>query len=171
MEAEAVRAKSEAIGRYVLSIPIIDEALSVLTYIGAKNNEVETLGLIEELLARECRVCVPVVVSQHEMEWAALSSTDTLARTELDLLEPAASSRTMVAPPMEAPVLVPGLVFTRYGGRMGFGGGFYDNFLARHEGPSIGLAYEWQLRDFIPEEPQDERVDYVVTEERVIRCG
>ena len=59
--------------------------------------------------------------------------------------------------PKPAVWIVPGLAFTRAGGRLGYGGGWYDRFLsaAGPEAVSLGVAYSFQIVDAIPSEPHD----------------
>lgn len=68
-------------------------------------------------------------------------------------------------------VLVPGVAFTAAGGRLGYGGGFYDRLLRGWPGrvPLIGPAFELQVVDEVPLGPDDEPIDTVVTEARVYR--
>ncbi len=54
--------------------------------------------------------------------------------------------------------------------RIGYGGGFYDRLLANKKGLSVGLAYEEQILDEIPIENHDIKVDFIITDERVINC-
>ncbi len=67
-------------------------------------------------------------------------------------------------------VLVPGVAFDARGGRIGYGGGYYDRLLrGLAEGvPLVAAAFEVQLVDEVPMEPHDRRIDRVVTERRVI---
>jgi 5-formyltetrahydrofolate cyclo-ligase len=70
-------------------------------------------------------------------------------------------------------VIVPLVAFDRQGGRLGYGGGFYDRTLqllrgARPETLAIGFAYNAQEADRLPLEPTDESLDMVVTEDRVL---
>ena len=55
---------------------------------------------------------------------------------------------------------------------MGYGGGFYDVFLASFPGVSIGLCRERQLCASLDDlgviDPHDRRVDFVVTEQRMV---
>lgn len=65
-------------------------------------------------------------------------------------------------------VVVPGLGFTADGGRLGYGKGFYDRWLAGHpDACRIGLAYAAQVLPMLPIEAHDERLDILVTEEGV----
>jgi 5-formyltetrahydrofolate cyclo-ligase len=69
---------------------------------------------------------------------------------------------------------VPGLAFDGRGNRLGFGGGYYDEWLAaaadRRPGLVVGLGYDFQVVDACPADERDARVDCVVTDARVIRC-
>ena len=67
--------------------------------------------------------------------------------------------------------VVPGLAFTVDGGRLGYGGGWYDRFFAASpSAPRIGVAYPFQVISSIPQESHDEPVTAVVTapEERTV---
>ena len=65
--------------------------------------------------------------------------------------------------------LVPLLAFDRLGGRLGYGGGYYDRTLPLYPGrPAWGFAYAAQEVDKLPLEPHDHRLDAVVTENGVI---
>jgi 5-formyltetrahydrofolate cyclo-ligase len=62
-------------------------------------------------------------------------------------------------------VLVPGLAFSRNGARLGQGKGYYDRFLTKLTGArTLGVGFDWQLLDHVPQEAHDQRLDGVVTE-------
>jgi 5-formyltetrahydrofolate cyclo-ligase len=69
-------------------------------------------------------------------------------------------------------LIVPLLAFTRGGGRLGYGGGFYDRTLQalRAHGPvmAIGFAYAAQEDPDLPLEPTDQPLDLIVTEAGII---
>ena len=60
--------------------------------------------------------------------------------------------------------IVPGLAFTPDGGRLGYGGGYYDRFLSDYSGTSIGLCYSELLFDSLPSEEYDIAVDIIITD-------
>jgi 5-formyltetrahydrofolate cyclo-ligase len=64
---------------------------------------------------------------------------------------------------------VPGVVFDREGGRIGYGAGYYDRLLAECAAgtPLIAAAFELQVVDAVPMAEHDRRVDRVVTEHRI----
>lgn len=61
-------------------------------------------------------------------------------------------------------VLTPGVAFTASGGRMGYGGGFYDRFFEQSNGrgTKVGIAFREQMAEELPLEPHDAYVDEVV---------
>ena len=67
-------------------------------------------------------------------------------------------------------LLVPGLLFGRDGSRLGRGGGHYDRLLARTrpDARRIGVCYADRLREALPADPWDERVDAVATEREAL---
>lgn len=71
--------------------------------------------------------------------------------------------------------IIPGLAFDMYGARLGFGAGYYDRILAkaRKSARLIALCHDWQVieDEQIPQEPHDIRMDWIITETRVIKCG
>ena len=63
-------------------------------------------------------------------------------------------------------VLVPGIVFSQNGHRIGYGKGFYDRLLKKTICPKIGIAYEFQMVENISGEPHDIPMDMIVTEKK-----
>ncbi|WP_101068787.1 5-formyltetrahydrofolate cyclo-ligase [Roseovarius salinarum] len=72
-------------------------------------------------------------------------------------------------------LIVPLVAFDRQGGRLGYGGGFYDRTLeklrARRPTRAIGFAYAAQEAETLPLEPTDQPLDMIVTEREVLRFG
>lgn len=72
-------------------------------------------------------------------------------------------------------LIVPLLAFDRAGGRLGYGGGFYDRTLERLRATAprlaIGFAYAAQETRDLPTEPTDQPLDMIVTEAGVILPG
>jgi 5-formyltetrahydrofolate cyclo-ligase len=69
-------------------------------------------------------------------------------------------------------VLIPGVGFDQDGHRLGRGRGYYDRALRGVLAGAlrVGLAHECQVISHVPVDPHDERVDYIVTEKRLIEC-
>ena len=63
-------------------------------------------------------------------------------------------------------VIVPGLAFDKANYRLGYGGGYYDNFLIDHpEAHKVGIFYPFQMIDSVPKEPHDVCLDLIVSKE------
>ena len=68
-----------------------------------------------------------------------------------------------VAEDETALVLMPGVAFTKDGSRIGYGGGYYDKFLAKEPGhPTVALCYDFQIVEELPLEEFDIPVDLVL---------
>ena len=61
-------------------------------------------------------------------------------------------------------LLVPGVAFDKNGGRLGYGGGYFDRYLPRCRGLLCGLAFEFQLVDKIPQGALDVKMQRLITE-------
>ena len=69
-------------------------------------------------------------------------------------------------------LIIPMVAFDRNGGRLGYGGGFYDRTLehlrSRHAILAIGFAYSEQEFENLPLEPTDQKLDIIITEREII---
>ena len=67
-------------------------------------------------------------------------------------------------------LLLPGIVFDMFGNRIGYGKGFYDNFLKKKRSKiNLGVCFENQILDeSIPSDEFDEKVDGIITENRIL---
>lgn len=67
-------------------------------------------------------------------------------------------------------IIVPLLSFDRQGGRLGYGGGYYDRTLALYpHAPAVGYALSRQESDEVPMDSYDQRLSYIVTEREIIQ--
>lgn len=167
------RLESDASIRSALeAFPLFSEASLVLTYV-SREAEVGTRPLIESLLAEGRRVAVPRVdLETHDMAFHEIRSLDELVPRTMRILEPAADAPVVTTPDMVGSVcLVPGLVFDGAGYRVGYGGGYYDRFLAFYPGDKIGLARTTMLSSNpLPTDGHDVPVDFIATEGAVWSC-
>ena len=96
-----------------------------------------------------------------------IRSFDDLQKGTFGILEPKPEAMNLVAPDELDLVLVPGIAFDKRGYRLGYGGGFYDAFLAQTKSVKVGLAFDFQIVDLLPTREEDERVDLIVSEKTV----
>ena len=166
LDRSQAKVSGQAILDRVLGLEAYRWAKLVHTYVSSKENEVDTRALIGACLAQGKRVAVPVVMPGTEtLAHALIDGLDQLVVGPWGLAQPDPAAATWL--PAEAQidlVVVPGLAFDRRGHRIGWGGGYYDRFLAQVQTVKIGLCYDALVLDCIPGEPHDVPVDMVVAE-------
>jgi 5-formyltetrahydrofolate cyclo-ligase len=124
------------------------------------NQEVRTIPMMEQALRDGKRVAVPKVYGDT-MKFIYMDDLSQVEEGYYNIPEPIADGP--VAEDPTALVLMPGLAFDEKGNRMGYGGGFYDKFLAQEpDHPTVALCYAFQMVDHIPTEEYDIPVDCVL---------
>lgn len=124
------------------------------------NQEVRTVPMLRRALEEGKRVAVPKVYGD-DMKFIYLDDLSQVAKGYAGIPEPVADGP--VAQDETALVLMPGLAFDRAGHRIGYGGGFYDKFLAREpHHPTVALCYDFQVMNRLETEEFDIPVDLVI---------
>lgn len=168
-------AEDEAIRARVRSRTAWQHAELVLAYV-SRGSEVETRRLIRDAWGEGKEVAVPRCVAPGRMAWARIASFGEVAPGFCGIEEPVASAPAVDDTELTATALalVPGLAFDRHCRRLGAGGGYYDRFLARFPGMSVGLCRRCQLVDDLAVrgaiEPFDVPLDLVVTPDLLLVC-
>ena len=159
MTAREIEEKSARLADLLFESTAYRRARSLYAYV-AFNQEVRTRPIIERAWADGKRVAVPKVVG-GAMRFIWLDGFDQLAEGCFGVEEPVDDEP--VADDEEALVLVPGLAFDAQGHRIGYGGGYYDRWLADHPGhPTVALLYEFQMVDKLEAEEHDIAVDQLL---------
>lgn len=143
--------------------PLYRQARSLYGYL-SYNQEVETHALLLQAQRDGKRVAVPKVTGPGEMVFYWLDELTQAAPGYCGIPEPDGSQPA--ADDDTALVLTPGLAFDRQGHRMGYGGGFYDRYLADQPNhPLVALCYRFQLLDHLETEAHDVPVDLVICDD------
>ena len=150
-----------------------DEFLSAHT-IGitiSRYPEVDTRSLIEAAWKAGKRIAVPKCINPtREMDFRLITTYDNLETVYMDLLEPNIDQTTPISKNEIDLQIVPGVVFSDEGYRIGFGGGYYDRYLSTNKGDALSLAFSSQTSHVVPVESHDVPVSKIITEEKVIIC-
>jgi 5-formyltetrahydrofolate cyclo-ligase len=135
-------------------------------------DEPDTLPLIAALAGNGFRTALPITVSRAApLTFRLWRPGDPTRPGALNIPEPLASAE-IVDPDL---LFVPLACFDRRGHRIGYGAGHYDRSLEglRAKGPvtAVGVAYSAAQAPEIPDEPHDQRLDFILTEHELIECG
>ncbi|WP_408006771.1 5-formyltetrahydrofolate cyclo-ligase [Pseudalkalibacillus sp. A8] len=135
----------------------------------SRGNEINTYPIIQEAWEQRKTVVVPKCNSHdHSMDFRKLTSFDQLEIVFFGLKEPIVS-KTEIVDPVEIDLLiVPGLLYDPNGYRIGFGGGYFDRYLKRYNGPTISLLHTVQLTERVPTESFDQPVDLLVMPDKIL---
>ncbi len=165
------QANDSAILNNLWEVQAFANAVTVFTYVSFRS-EVSTRLLLAQCLARGKTIVVPRT-SPNDRELELFTITEPgkdLFPGYCGIPEPDPRQSVRANEGTIDVVLLPGSVFDEQGGRLGYGGGYYDRFLAREtvRAIRIGLAYEQQVVRELPLLPHDQRVHILVTEQRII---
>ena len=168
------RERSRRIAGLCRGIAGFSSAEVVCSYVDFRE-EVETAEFIAELLLEGRRVVVPV----HEhgtaqpLVFAEIHALSEMVRNHFGILQPPRTAARLVPTAAIPLFLVPGLAFDPAGRRLGYGLGCYDRAFsdAAPGALKVGLAFELQILESVPADPHDVPMDFVVTEDRVIRAA
>ncbi|MGO8799173.1 MAG: 5-formyltetrahydrofolate cyclo-ligase [Roseiarcus sp.] len=165
--------------RELFSLRLAEQGLAIARRVGASvvsiflpiRDEPDTLPLIAALSAQGFRTALPVTVSREApLIFRQWRPGDPSRAGAMKIREPAASAQS-VEPDL---LFVPLACFDRRGHRIGFGAGHYDRTLAalraRRPVTAVGVAYSAAQAAEIPDEPHDQRLDFVLTERELIDC-
>ncbi len=164
-----------SITEQLLQMDLLLQAATVFVYVDFRS-EVKTRSLIQQMQGLGIKVIVPVTLLRERdlLPVQITSLKDDLSPGYASILEPVEAIRdtNCVSPESIDIIILPGSVFDECGGRMGYGGGFYDRFVSQKapQAHRIGICYELQLVTKAPLQDHDERMDMIVTEKRIIKA-
>jgi len=131
----------------------------------AIGSEILTQDIIQELLSNGKDVFLPKVIGE-KMEFRKIADFSSLEKGSFDIMEP----KDDCQPENNLDViLVPTVGISPVGVRLGYGHGFYDKFLAEHNTTTISLTLEKQIIKNIPKSEHDIIIDWIVTEDRILK--
>ena len=167
LPAETRNAAAATIAARPFPLPVAAGAI-VSGFMPLKN-EIDPLPLLRKLSERGAQLALPVVAERgRPLVMRAWKWGEPLASGVWGIREPRPEA-AIVEPDI---LLVPLLAFDRSGGRLGYGGGYYDSTLmqlrARKTVVALGLAFAVQEIPAVPTTPRDAPLDLVLTEREVI---
>ena len=174
LPADIRAAHSTAITERLLQLPAYRQADTVLGYMNFGAEFTSELW-VKQVLADGKRLALPKV-SRHtnhlDLYWVE-DLENQLAAGLWGIREPVVERCERLAAPNEVEfALLPGVAFTRDGARLGYGGGFYDKLLAGMTRRPVlaAAAFALQVVEQLPQEANDVKVEWVITEQETIAC-
>ena len=160
MTENQIVSASARLGEQFRSCDLYQNAKTIYGYL-PYNQEVRTVPMLEQAIRDGKRVAVPKCYGK-EMRFLYITDfVNEVAPGYANIPEPIADEP--VADDPTALVLMPGLAFDPMGHRIGYGGGFYDRFLAKEpDHPTLALCYGFQMVEHLQTEEFDIPVDQVL---------
>lgn len=111
--------------------------------------------------------CTPI---DRSMIFYEIQSFDQLERVYMHLLEPNPLKTKAVASQNIDLLVVPGIVYSQQGYRIGYGGGYYDRFLTKFKGDTLSLAFDIQVVNDVEYDVFDLPVNKIITPTNIFQC-
>lgn len=175
-QAKAVRQKLHGSASPSIYSDLSDHLLALLKKLGLPSNsvvagfwpigsEIDTRVVLNDLTRRGYSLALPVIEVQNQpLVFRQFETGDELVEGSFKTKQPSVHA-PIVEPDI---ILVPLLAFDSEGGRLGYGGGYYDRTIAKHKALTIGLAFAGQLVRNTPNDKLDMPLDYIVSERGVM---
>lgn len=165
---EAVKTEKDAkVSANVIASATYRYADTLLLYM-PKEDEIDIRPIAEAALAAGKRVAFPCCNPEdRSMEYRFVKSLDELESSVMGLYEPLSSTDVFSKDECETSnvvCIVPGIVYDKKGYRIGYGGGYYDRYLATFRGTKMGVAYSDFIASSVPHGRFDLTVDVMMTE-------
>jgi 5-formyltetrahydrofolate cyclo-ligase len=159
---------SISIRRRFFELPMVARAQRIMLFL-AFGSEVDTWLLLDEAVALGKQVVAPVCLPMtKELALYPIRHRDEAEPGHWGIWEPKPDGEP-ISPDSLDIVVVPGVAFDLMGNRIGYGGGYYDRFLAQVPGVwKIGVCYDLQLIKEVPRADHDVPVDAIVSETQTI---
>ncbi len=172
LSPETVQGKSLAIAARFFELEEFQNSRNLLFYLSLAS-EVQTDRMIRRSLDLGKRVCVPILAPGKRLEVSEIRTLDLeFAVRALGVREPRAEDRIPADAGDLDLIVVPGLAFDTHGARIGYGGGYFDRFLADacERARRVALAFDFQILPSVPQTEQDVPVHRILTETTTINC-
>lgn len=170
---EKIQEYSNKIQNTLYKMDEYKNAKRIMSFV-SNGSEVDTHPLIDRAILDGKSIVVPITVSKtKELLVSDLFSLSELEVGFYNIEVPKEEFLRLVDPETIDLVLVPGVALGKDGYRVGYGGGYYDRFLAKLDSsvPKIALGFDLQVVDQVPTEHFDIPVDLILTEKGIVDCS
>jgi len=161
-----IKLASNKIYNKLKQIEIFGKAKKIACYYPI-GSEVLTQDIMQGLVGNGIEICLPKIVKDN-LSFRKINGLKDLEKGSYGIMEPKENSFELEGIEI---VLVPTVGITKNGVRLGYGYGYYDRFLASSNAKTISLTYSKQIVKSIPFSEKDVKIDWIVTEEKIIETS
>ncbi|WP_034550397.1 5-formyltetrahydrofolate cyclo-ligase [Carnobacterium funditum] len=129
--------------------------------------ELDTQVIIEKAWSENKVVVIPRAKKDRKMDFVVYTKDTPIEISSFGLREPIPDLLAISKSEIEL-IVVPGLAYCESGFRIGFGGGYYDRFLADYKGKTISLVLNEQKINSFKVDSFDIQIDFLITTEKII---
>lgn len=164
MPEDELKSRSEVIQKRLLQSEYWPKTGRVALYASVKN-EVQTFDLFQSALEKALHVYFPRV--EQGIEFYEVNGPEDLQKGSWAIPEPKLSCAALPEGKEFDLMVVPGIVFDPKGYRIGYGKGFYDQAIEKHQAFTLALAFDFQIKEGLPRDPWDQKIDVILTENHI----
>ena len=153
----------EEIYKRVIESEYYKNSKTIFIFVSYKT-EVDTRSIIKKALKDGKRIVVPKIKTKKDgILPIAIKDFNELSSGNYGILEPIEDN--IIDKEEIDLILAPGVAFDKDGGRLGYGGGFYDRFIGslNKKIPIVAIGYNVQIVDKVPRDEFDMNVNGIIT--------
>tara|TARA_B100000161_G_scaffold256693_1_gene219983 strand:+ start:418 stop:1005 length:588 start_codon:yes stop_codon:yes gene_type:complete len=132
------------------------------------NHEIDDLNILNYFRNKRANIYLPTIRGNNQMDFFEWKNNDPLKINKYGIAEPISANK--IYPDI---IFVPLVAYDYDLNRLGYGGGFYDRYLAKivkiKNIMKIGLGYSYQKLKKIPIDKYDKKLDLIITEKNIIQ--
>ncbi len=161
------RQKENSIAECFLKSELYKSCSSLFLY-SAVGSEVDIGSIFKKALSDGKKVAFPLCTDREgSMEFYFVSDGSQLKSGMYGIKEPFKERCVPAESDCASVCIVPGLSFDKSGARLGYGKGYYDRFLEKYKGISVGICFEECVCEALLLNEHDKRVNYLITDKRI----
>ena len=131
------------------------------------NYEIDCLDILKKLEKLGYKISLPAIKKKNEMDFFEWSFNEPLKIGKMGIPEP-----HMIKKIYPDVLIVPLVAFDKFKYRLGYGGGYYDRYIAKISCKkklfTFGLAFSFQEVNKLPKNIHDKKLDFIFTEKKII---
>jgi len=159
LSSEFIKNYSEKIFNILINSPIYTDAKIIMSYMNF-GGEIDTSFINNHILENGKTLILPKILKDNGLVGVIYDGSEKFNIDNLFKIREV--DGTYIEAKKIDLVIIPGLAFDLNGNRIGFGKGYYDNFLVDYPGTIVAPYYGFQLYKDLPFEPHDKKINYLL---------